>query len=136
MLKKRQTMLFLFQSYSESQPVTMWTQNSMTAPTSWPQHCYQHPQSVERQPANKRTKKSKAKHNNGNVTGKPAQLVARRNARERRRVQAVNGAFARLRKVVPLENHRYNTELLCGVLHYSQTGAFGVHDDLNTSCSR
>lgn len=31
-------------------------------------------------------------------------LVARRNARERRRVQAVNNAFAKLRKAVPLEN--------------------------------
>ncbi|RZC38324.1 atonal -like 7-like [Asbolus verrucosus] len=37
---------------------------------------------------------------------KPAQVVARRNARERRRVQAVNTAFARLRKVVPVENAR------------------------------
>ena len=37
---------------------------------------------------------------------KPAQVVARRNARERRRVQAVNSAFARLRKVVPVENAR------------------------------
>lgn len=31
-------------------------------------------------------------------------MVARRNARERRRVQAVNSAFARLRKSVPFEN--------------------------------
>ncbi|XP_069683154.1 uncharacterized protein [Periplaneta americana] len=37
---------------------------------------------------------------------KPPVLVARRNARERRRVQAVNTAFSRLRKVVPLENNR------------------------------
>jgi len=37
---------------------------------------------------------------------KPAQVVARRNARERRRVQAVNWAFARLRKVVPLEENK------------------------------
>jgi hypothetical protein len=37
---------------------------------------------------------------------KPAQVVAKRNARERRRVQAVNSAFARLRKVVPVENAR------------------------------
>jgi len=37
---------------------------------------------------------------------KPAQVVARRNARERRRVQAVNWAFARLRKVVPLEDNK------------------------------
>ncbi|XP_015918566.2 achaete-scute homolog 3 [Parasteatoda tepidariorum] len=35
---------------------------------------------------------------------KPPHLVARRNARERRRVQAVNSAFARLRKCVPIEN--------------------------------
>lgn len=37
---------------------------------------------------------------------KPPQLVARRNARERRRVQAVNCAFNRLRKVVPMESNR------------------------------
>ncbi|GAB6022490.1 hypothetical protein CHUAL_006597 [Chamberlinius hualienensis] len=35
---------------------------------------------------------------------KPPHVVERRNARERRRVQAVNFAFARLRKSVPLEN--------------------------------
>ncbi|XP_013385189.1 achaete-scute complex protein T5-like isoform X1 [Lingula anatina] len=35
---------------------------------------------------------------------KPPQLVARRNARERRRVQAVNNAFACLRRHVPYEN--------------------------------
>jgi len=37
---------------------------------------------------------------------KPPQLVARRNARERRRVQAVNSAFSRLRKVVPMDGNR------------------------------
>ncbi|KAJ8976695.1 hypothetical protein NQ317_005912 [Molorchus minor] len=37
---------------------------------------------------------------------KPPQVVARRNARERRRVQAVNTAFVRLRKAVPIENTR------------------------------
>ncbi|GFQ91352.1 achaete-scute-like protein [Trichonephila clavata] len=35
---------------------------------------------------------------------KPPHLVARRNARERRRVQAVNTAFSRLRRSVPSEN--------------------------------
>lgn len=40
---------------------------------------------------------------------KPPQAVAKRNARERRRVQAVNSAFVRLRKVVPFENTRYLT---------------------------
>ncbi|KAK6169963.1 hypothetical protein SNE40_018473 [Patella caerulea] len=34
---------------------------------------------------------------------KPPHLVAKRNARERRRVQAVNSAFSRLRKHVPYE---------------------------------
>lgn len=37
---------------------------------------------------------------------KPPQLVARRNARERRRVQAVNSAFCRLRRAVPIDGHR------------------------------
>ncbi|XP_031339489.1 achaete-scute complex protein T3-like [Photinus pyralis] len=37
---------------------------------------------------------------------KPPQIVAKRNARERRRVQAVNGAFVRLRKALPIENSR------------------------------
>lgn len=37
---------------------------------------------------------------------KPPQVVARRNARERRRVQAVNSAFVRLRKAVPIVNSR------------------------------
>lgn len=35
---------------------------------------------------------------------KPAHLVARRNARERRRVQAVNSAFVRLRRHIPYGN--------------------------------
>lgn len=35
---------------------------------------------------------------------KPPHLVQKRNARERRRVQAVNSAFIKLRKVVPYEN--------------------------------
>lgn len=38
---------------------------------------------------------------------KPPQIVERRNARERRRVEAVNSAFIRLRKAVPIENTRY-----------------------------
>lgn len=38
---------------------------------------------------------------------RPPLIVARRNARERRRVQAVNSAFMRLRNIVPLGNNRY-----------------------------
>lgn len=37
---------------------------------------------------------------------KPPQVVARRNARERRRVHAVNMAFVRLRKMIPIQNSR------------------------------
>ncbi len=33
-----------------------------------------------------------------------SQVVAKRNARERRRVHAVNMAFVRLRKAIPLDN--------------------------------
>lgn len=43
---------------------------------------------------------------------KPPQVVAKRNARERRRVQAVNSAFIRLRKAVPLDNNRYARHFL------------------------
>ena len=35
---------------------------------------------------------------------KPYQIVAKRNARERNRVQAVNQAFLRLQKALPLYN--------------------------------
>lgn len=37
---------------------------------------------------------------------KAPQVVARRNARERKRVQAVNMAFVRLRKAIPYQNSR------------------------------
>lgn len=37
---------------------------------------------------------------------KPVHIVAKRNARERRRVQAVNSAFVQLRKCVPVENRK------------------------------
>lgn len=55
----------------------------------------------------KTTKVSTATYKHVPHRDKPPQLVARRNARERRRVQAVNSAFSRLRKVVPIENNRY-----------------------------
>lgn len=37
---------------------------------------------------------------------RPPLVVARRNARERRRVQAVNTAFMKLRKIVPVVSNR------------------------------
>ncbi|XP_044254524.1 protein atonal homolog 7-like [Tribolium madens] len=54
----------------------------------------------------KRTKEDTKRYKHVPHKDKPAQVVAKRNARERRRVQAVNTAFARLRKAVPLENAR------------------------------
>jgi len=48
--------------------------------------------------------KSKTSYKHIPHSQKPAHLVAKRNARERRRVQAVNQAFYRLRRSVPIEN--------------------------------
>lgn len=45
-----------------------------------------------------------SKYNHVPHKDKPPQVVARRNARERKRVQAVNNAFMRLRNVIPIEN--------------------------------
>lgn len=50
--------------------------------------------------------KKKKKSKDTPAVNKPAQVVERRNARERRRVQAVNGAFQKLRKVVPIEENK------------------------------
>jgi hypothetical protein len=54
----------------------------------------------------KKTRVSSAVYKHVPHRDKPPQLVERRNARERRRVQAVNSAFSRLRKVVPICNNR------------------------------
>ncbi|KAK7086464.1 hypothetical protein SK128_012589 [Halocaridina rubra] len=55
---------------------------------------------------------------------KPPHLVARRNARERRRVQSVNVAFARLRRVVPCTSGRSKrvskVKTLQGAIDYIQ----------------
>lgn len=40
------------------------------------------------------------------VKQKPPHVVAKRNARERKRVQAVNQAFVKLRSAVPIQNTR------------------------------
>ncbi|CAG9762258.1 unnamed protein product [Ceutorhynchus assimilis] len=56
----------------------------------------------------KSKKPSKAKSYSGHVPHKekPPQVVAKRNARERRRVEAVNDAFVKLRNAVPIQNTR------------------------------
>ena len=59
---------------------------------------------VKKKASRKQKKKSTYKHIPHRE--KPAHLVEKRNARERRRVEAVNGAFLRLRRAVPLDNKR------------------------------
>ena len=65
---------------------------------------------------------------------KPAHLVAKRNARERRRVEAVNSAFVKLRKSVPIENKRgkrvSKVKVLQRAIDYilSMREAIRVHD--------
>lgn len=51
----------------------------------------------------RRSSSSKSSYRHVPHSEKPPHLVARRNARERRRVQAVNNAFMRLRRHVPYE---------------------------------
>ena len=48
-------------------------------------------------------KVSKSSYKHVPHSEKPAHLVAKRNARERRRVETVNNAFLRLRKHVPFD---------------------------------
>lgn len=52
------------------------------------------------------TGKKKKKSKESNAHGKPSQVVQRRNARERKRVEAVNNAFQNLRRVVPVEENK------------------------------
>ena len=53
---------------------------------------------------NGRKYKKKSNYKHVPHSAKPPQVVAKRNARERKRVHAVNQAFVRLRKVLPFEN--------------------------------
>ncbi|XP_037273283.2 uncharacterized protein LOC119165202 [Rhipicephalus microplus] len=61
---------------------------------------------------------------------KPPHLVARRNARERRRVQAVNSAFCRLRKCVPIENRAKRLSKV-KTLHKAIEYIYALQDLLN-----
>jgi hypothetical protein len=51
-----------------------------------------------------RKKRKKPSYKHVPHCDKPPQVVAKRNARERRRVHAVNQAFVRLRKAIPFDN--------------------------------
>nr|XP_053644941.1 uncharacterized protein LOC128697346 [Cherax quadricarinatus]XP_053644942.1 uncharacterized protein LOC128697346 [Cherax quadricarinatus] len=70
---------------------------------------------------------------------KPPQLVARRNARERRRVQSVNVAFARLRRAVPCTSGRSKrvskVKTLQGAIDYIYHLQELLHHTNNTNCS-
>lgn len=85
---------------------------AVAAPNSFGHHdTFTYQQRQQQQPQNVLTgkkrstrKTSKSSYKHVPHKDKPPHLVARRNARERRRVQAVNSAFARLRKCVPIEN--------------------------------
>lgn len=61
-------------------------------------------QQDDTQKAIKPANKTKPSYKHIPHSQKPPHLVAKRNARERRRVQAVNQAFYRLRRSVPIEN--------------------------------
>ncbi|XP_074601795.1 uncharacterized protein LOC141855596 [Brevipalpus obovatus] len=74
---------------------------SLKSPSYSPSSCSQ---SVSEEPNEKRRKTGKSNYKHIPHREKPPHLVAKRNARERRRVQAVNSAFARLRKCVQVEN--------------------------------
>ncbi|CAH1799619.1 unnamed protein product [Owenia fusiformis] len=71
---------------------------------------------------------------------KAPQVVAKRNARERRRVQAVNGAFIRLRRHVPYENkHKRLSKVktlrfAIEYIHYLKTMIHDYDDQLTRSC--
>ncbi|XP_017772754.1 PREDICTED: achaete-scute homolog 1-like [Nicrophorus vespilloides] len=61
---------------------------------------------VSKQPLREKNCRKNGKYTHVPHRDKPPQVVARRNARERNRVQAVNSAFMKLRKAVPYENNR------------------------------
>ena len=60
----------------------------------------------------RKRKKKKSTYKHVPHAEKPQHLVEKRNARERRRVHAVNLAFVRLRKAMPIENKVENYQKL------------------------
>ena len=86
----------------------------------------------------RREKKSKKKSSYKHVphSEKPAHLVAKRNARERRRVEAVNAAFLKLRRAIPVDNKRgkrvSKVKILTRAIDYilNMKDAINQHDGL------
>ena len=94
---------------------------------------------VKKKPSKRSKKKSAYKHIPHSE--KPAHLVAKRNARERRRVEAVNAAFLKLRKAVPLDNKRgkriSKVKILQRAIDYilNMKDAIDQHDGVTTQFS-
>ena len=86
----------------------------------------------------RREKKCKKKSSYKHVphSEKPAHLVAKRNARERRRVEAVNAAFLKLRRAIPVDNKRgkrvSKVKILTRAIDYilNMKDAINQHDGL------
>ncbi|XP_028155696.1 achaete-scute complex protein T8-like [Diabrotica virgifera virgifera] len=88
----------MYSQYSrQSDPWTSPRDHISTADATYSKH-----------PTIKRPLREKNPKNVKHVAHKerPPQVVERRNARERRRVQAVNMAFVRLKKAIPYQNSR------------------------------
>ena len=94
--------------------------------------------STESAGGRRREKKSKKKSSYKHVphSEKPAHLVAKRNARERRRVEAVNAAFLKLRRAIPVDNKRgkrvSKVKILTRAIDYilNMKDAINQHDGL------
>ncbi|KAF8774092.1 heart- and neural crest derivatives-expressed protein 2-like [Argiope bruennichi] len=80
------------------------TFDNSVPPTSLPDATVASSASGTRKKSRTKSGGSKSSYKHVPHREKPPHLVARRNARERRRVQAVNTAFSRLRRSVPAEN--------------------------------
>ena len=93
---------------------------------------------TRRQKGGRRAKK-KSSYKHVPHSEKPAHLVEKRNARERRRVEAVNTAFLRLRRAVPQDNKRgkrvSKVKILSRAIDYilNMQEAIDQHDGVTSS---
>ncbi|GFT69877.1 achaete-scute-like protein [Nephila pilipes] len=92
------------QNYDELAREVVGSFDEGSAPASQPDAPVASSASGPRKKARSKGGVSKSSYKHVPHREKPPHLVARRNARERRRVQAVNTAFSRLRRSVPSEN--------------------------------